>query len=320
MTGARSQESAPTAGTLTSAAITPPETDGRRNGPAPLPPPNVPLRVGLWLASRSLRVLGRARYGFADALGLGVYARWRAAAQRCAENHRRLEPSLTEAEAKRRARGSFREFMRTSFDFVWEYAIPPERMSRHFVADGVDHVWDALDSKGGGIFALAHYGSWDVAAACALALGIPLTTVMTRVGDSDLATRIAAWARRHQDMEVLMTGGAARGLVHAVRRRRFDAILCDIPDRGSRVLVEFCSGQVNFSTAPAWIARVAGVPIMCVDCWRDGSKYRMVIHPPIEVAEGDSDQDVMQKVAHGLEAQIRRVPTQWYPFGKVFQD
>ena len=320
MTSARSPESAPSAGTLTSPPIILPATDGRQNGPPPLPPPSVPLRAGLWLASRSLRALGRARYAFADALGLAVYARWRDAAHRCATNHQRLDPALTASQAKRRARGSFREFMRTSFDFVWEYAVPPKRMWRHFASDGVDHVWDALDSHGGGVFALAHYGSWDVAAACALDLGIPLTAVMTRVGDSDLATRIAAWARRHQNLEVLMTGGAARGLVHAVKRGRFDAILCDIPDRGNRVLVDFCGGKVNFTTAPAWIARVAHVPIMCVDCWRDGSKYRMVIHPPIHVAAGDTDQEVMQKVARELETQIRRVPSQWYPFGRVFQD
>ena len=319
MTGALTPESAPQEEILTSPAITP-ATDGRQNGPPPLPPPNIPLRAGLWFASRALRTLGRARYAFADALGLAVYARWRDAARRCAANHRRLDPGLSAAQARRRARGSFREFMRTSFDFVWEYAVPPERMPRYFVAEGVDNVWETLDSQGGGVFALAHYGSWDVAAACALALGIPLTAVMTRVGDSDLATRIAAWARRHQNLELLMTGGAARGLVHAVRRRRFDAILCDIPDRGNRVLVDFCGGKVNFSTAPAWIARTTGVPIMCVDCWREHGRYRMVVHPPIRVALDDTDEEVMQKVAHGLEAQIRSVPTQWYPFGRVFQD
>ena len=320
MTGARSPASPPNAETLTTPEITLPEHDGRHDGESLLRPPDVPLRAGLWLASRALKVLGGARYEFADALGLAVYARSRAMAQRCAANHRRLDTRISATEARRRARRSFREFMRTSFDFVWEYAVPPERMSRHFTSDGIDHVWDALEGQGGGVFALAHYGSWDVAAACALALGIPLTTVMTRVGDSDLATRIAAWARRHQDMEVLITGGAARGLVDAVRRRRFDAILCDIPDRGNRVLVDFCGGKVNFSTAPAWIARTTGVPIMCVDCWREHGRYRMVVHPPIRVALDDTDEEVMQKVAHGLEAQIRSVPTQWYPFGRVFQD
>jgi lauroyl/myristoyl acyltransferase len=319
MTGARPPESPPTPGRLASPDVTLPSSNGVSRT-SPLAPPNIPLRAGLWLASRSLRVLGQARYGFADALGLAIYARWRDAARRCAQNHRRLDPSLTPEQARRRARYSFREFMRTSFDFVWEYAVAPDRMSRHFTADGIDHVWDALNEKGGGVFALAHYGSWDAAAACALSLGIPLTTVMTRVGDSELATRIAAWARRHQDMEVLITGNAARGLVQAVRRRRFDAILCDIPDRGSRVAVDFCGGKVNFSTAPAWIARVTGVPIMCVDCWREQGKYRMVVHPPIRIDPGMTDEDVMQLVAHGLEEQIRRVPTQWYPFGQVYQD
>jgi len=309
MTSARSPESAPSAGTLTSPPIILPATDGRQNGPAPLPPPSVPLRVGLWLASRSLRALGRARYAFADALGLAVYARWRDAAHRCATNHQRLDPALTASQAKRRARGSFRESVGPLFS--------NSRNSKGLNSQRLESTTRLKPLISGASVANI---SETVAAACALDLGIPLTAVMTRVGDSDLATRIAAWARRHQNLEVLMTGGAARGLVHAVKRGRFDAILCDIPDRGNRVLVDFCGGKVNFTTAPAWIARVAHVPIMCVDCWRDGSKYRMVIHPPIHVAAGDTDQEVMQKVARELETQIRRVPSQWYPFGRVFQD
>ena len=285
-----------------------------------LAPPGVALRAGLWAASRSLRVLGPVRYRFADALGIALYAGSLRRARMCAANHKRLDPTISNAEARARARGSFREFMRTSFDFVWEYAIPPHGMHRYFRGYRIDYAFDALAEHGGGIFALAHFGSWDVAAANALALNLPLTTVMTRVGTSEMATRIAAWARRHQDMEVLMTGSAARGLIRAVKRGRFDAILVDIPDRGYRVLVDFCNGKVNFSTAPAWIARVTGVPIIPVDCWREDGLYRMLLHEPIYVGAGDSDDDVMQRVASALEERIRRVPTQWYPFGKVYQD
>jgi KDO2-lipid IV(A) lauroyltransferase len=291
--------------------------------PPTLEAPNLPLRVALWLASRSLLVLGKSRYAFADALGLAIYARQsEARKQRCANNHRRLDPSITDEEARRRARASYREFMRMSFDFMWEYAVSPERMRRHYTVRGLEHVWDSMDSGKGGVFVLSHYGSWDVAAAIALSMGVPLTTVMTKVGDSELATRIAAWARRHQDMQVLITGkGAARGLIGAVRRRRFDAILVDIPDHGGLVQVDFCGGPVNFSSGPAWIARVTGAPILCVDCFRDtDGRYRMVIHPPEFVTRDDTDADVMQRVASTLEKQMRRMPTQWYPFGKVYAD
>ena len=291
--------------------------------PPALETPNGPLRAALWLASRSLLVLGRSRYAFADALGLAIYARQsQSRKQRCADNHRRLHPVITQEEARRRARGSYREFMRMSFDFMWEYAMTPERIRRHYTVRGMEHVWDTMDSGTGGVFVLAHYGSWDVAAAIALSMGVPLTAVMTTVGDSELATRIAAWARRHQDMQVLITGkGAARGLVSAVRRRRFDAILADIPEQGGRVLVDFCGGPVNFSSGPAWIARVTGAPILCVDCFRNtDGRYRMVIHPPDFVKPGDTDAEVMQRVARTLEQQIRRMPMQWYPFGKVYAD
>lgn len=285
-----------------------------------LAPPNRPLRAGLWAASRSLRTLGSARYAFADVLGLGIYAASPSRARQTAANHRRLDPSISTAESRRRARGSFREFMRTSFDFVWGYAISPQRMHRYFRVYHIEYAYDALREHRGGVFALAHYGSWDVAAVNALACDLPLTTVMTRVGTSDMATRIAAWARRQQDMDVLMTGGAARGLIRAVRRGRFDAILCDIPDRGERVQVDFCNGRVDFSTSPAWIARITGVPIIPVDCWRENGLYRMRLHDPIMVGSSDSDEDVMQRVAWVLEQQIRRIPTQWYPFGTVYKD
>lgn len=291
--------------------------------PPGLAPPGLALRAALWMASRSLRVLGRSRYAFADGLGLALYARATPERrQQCADNHRRLAPDISMEEARRRARGSYREFMRLSFDFMWEYAVTPQRMRKHYSVAGLDHVWRAMAEGKGGVFVLAHYGSWDVAAACALSMDVPLTTVMTRVGDSELATRIAAWARRHQDMEVLITGrGAARGLISAVRRRRFDAILADIPEQGGRVLVDFCGGPVNFSSGPAWIARTTGAPILCVDCYRTrDARFRMVIHPPESISPDDTDRDVMQRVAHRLEQQIRRMPTQWYPFGKVYQD
>ena len=69
----------------------------------------------------------------------------------------------------------------------------------------------ALDEHGGGVFALAHFGSWDVAARVRLASGLRITTVMAPVGP-DIVTRIAAWARRRQDIEVLVSSNAARAL------------------------------------------------------------------------------------------------------------
>ncbi len=273
----------------------------------------------MWTASFALRALGSGRYALADVIGAAIYAGSPIGRKRCAANHRRLDPALDPRDARRRALASYRNYARTSVDFVWQYGLPAHAMHKHFRVYGLENARAALDEHGGGVFALAHFGSWDVAAGCGLALGLRVTAVMAPVGN-DMTTRIAAWARRRQDLEVLVSSNAARGLIRAVRRRRFAAILSDIPERGETVVVDFCGGQVAFSTAAAWLARVAKVPVMPVDCMRVGGRYRLVMHPPLTIAPGETDAEVTQRIATGLEAAIRRRPEWWYPFGKVYED
>jgi lauroyl/myristoyl acyltransferase len=294
-------------------------TAGRSSPAALLEPPPKSLRAGLLAASLGLRALGTGRYALADLIGTCIYACSPIGRERCASNHRRLDPTLDRRAARRRALGSFRNYARTSVDFVWQYGVPAQQMHKHFRAYGLEHAHRAIEEFGGGVFALAHFGSWDVAAGCGLASGLRVTTVMAPVGP-DLVTRIAAWARRHQDLEVLASSNAARGLIRAVRRGRFAAILSDIPDQGETVLVDFCEGKVAFSTAASWVGRVARVPVLPVECWRIGGLYRLVVHAPVLIEPGDTDVVVMQRVATGLEAAVRRAPEWWYPFGEVYQD
>jgi KDO2-lipid IV(A) lauroyltransferase len=272
----------------------------------------------MWTASLGLRLLGSGRYALGDLIGTCLYAGSPTSRRRCAATHRRLDPSLDARAARRRALASFRNYARTSVDFVWQYGVPPHAMHRHFRAYGLENAHRAIEEHGGGVFALAHFGSWDVAASCGFASGLPDTAVMAPVGN-DLVTRIAAWARRRQDLEVLVSSNAARGLIKAVRRGRFAAILSDIPERGDTVVVDFCGGRVAFSTAAAWLGRVAKVPVMPVECFRYKGLYRLVVHPPVAIELGDTDAEVTQRVATGLEAAIRRNPEWWYPFGEIYQ-
>jgi lauroyl/myristoyl acyltransferase len=284
--------------------------------PRALAPPPLPLRAGLWCASQALRLLGRARYGLADVIGLGFYAVSPAARRRCADNHRRLEPGIDGAEARRRARRSFTEYMRTSLDFVWAYGVPIGAMDRHARSQGVEHLWNALEEHGGAVAALAHYGSWDIAASCVLASGMPLTAVMSPVGNS-MVTRIAAWTRR-KEMELLLTGNARQGLVEAVSGGRVVCILCDLPERGATEVDIHRGAPVPFSTAPAWLSRSTGAPIICAECWRNEHGYQLVIHPPLFVGDGETDVQVTQRMADTLEPAIRRDPSQWYPFRAIY--
>ena len=92
-----------------------------------LEPPSRALRAGMWTASLGLRALGPGRYALGDLIGTCIYAASPTTRRRCAANHRRLDPTLDAPAARRRALASFRNYARTSVDFVWQYGVPGAR-------------------------------------------------------------------------------------------------------------------------------------------------------------------------------------------------
>ena len=283
---------------------------------APISPnPPAPLRAGLQLATAVTRSLGRGRYLLADALGIGSYTVLGTRRRAAIDNHRRLEPGIDAAEARRRARASFRGFARTGVDFLWACGLDDDEVRRNTgVVGGYDTTHAALDAGGGGVLALTHFGNWDMAANIAFSVvGLPLTTVMATTGPRAI-TDLVVWARRRNHLEVYPVENAARGLLGALRRNRMVAILSDVPAGGPTVVVDYCGSPVMFSAVPAWLALRTGAPLFPTACWRAGDGYDIHAMGPLEVLPGDDERSLMQRLASTVETVVRRFPEQWYPF------
>lgn len=283
------------------------------------PHPPGPLKAGLQVASALTRGLGPARYPLADALGMAGYAISGKRRRNAIRNHRHLDPSIDPREARRRARASFREFARSGIDFVWACGFGPEQSLRHGVPiDGTrERTAAARAAGGGGIFALTHFGNWDMAANLAFAIDLNLTTVMATTGPRAV-TDLVIWARRANMMEVYEADHAAFGMVRAIRRNRFVAILADVPDGGPTVDVPYCGGMVPFSAVPAWLALRTSAPLFPTACWREDGMYQLLAMPPLPVHPGDDERSLMTRVAAAIEPVVRRFPEQWYPFREVY--
>jgi KDO2-lipid IV(A) lauroyltransferase len=278
------------------------------------------MRGGLRAAARLARALGPARYPLADGVAMCVYAFDRQRRQRTAVNHRRLDPAIDAREARRRARRSFREYGRTTADFIWANGMDDDVIRRHSVVHGMEHLHAALAGGRGGIIVMSHYGNWDMAANAAIARDTPVTTVMAPLGP-EAFTDLVLWARQRNQMEVHTPRNAARSLLRALQANRCVGLLCDIPGAGPTTDVAYCGGLVPFSTVPAWLAQRTGAPLLPAESTRhqDGL-YEIVIHPPVAVVQGDEEQAIMQRLARILEVAVQRRPSQWYPFGPVYSD
>lgn len=284
------------------------------------PTPNAVMRGGLHAAVGLARGLGPLRYPVADGIAMAVYALDRERRRRTAHNHRRLAPGIDEREARRRARRSFREYGRTTADFIWANGMSDAGIRRHSVVHGMEHVRAAREAGRGGVITMSHYGNWDMGATAAVALDTPVTTVMAPLGPKSF-TDLVVWARQRNQLEVYTPHNALRGLLRALQANRIVGLLCDIPGAGPTVDVEYCGGPVPFSAVPAWLARRTGAPLLPAECTRfEHGLHEIVIHPPVAIAGGDDERAVMQRVATVLEQAVLRRPAQWYPFGPVYSD
>lgn len=277
------------------------------------------LRAALGGAVGLTRALGPLRYPLADAGGMVAYAADAGRRRGAVRSHRRCAPEIDATEARRRARASFREYGRTVLDFLWACGLDDAEVVANTVVIGREHV-EARRGRGG-ILAIAHQGNWDMAASIACANDIPLSTVMAPIGSAAI-TELVIWARQRNQLEVFTPERAARGLVRALRRGRFVALLCDIPGAGPETVVDYGGGPVTFSAVPAWLALRTGAALLPVQCLRGGpgqARYVATIHAPVAVA-GLTEAEVMQAVADVLAPGLRAAPEQWYPFGDVYAD
>ncbi|MFN2581535.1 MAG: lysophospholipid acyltransferase family protein [Candidatus Dormibacteria bacterium] len=273
------------------------------------------LRIVLRVIVDGVRALGPLRREVAWIVGTLWYAKQPVAVRvRAGRNHRRLAPRLSRRQAQRRAKASYREYVRMILDSIWAESLAPERMRELFDIEGAERLRD-----GAGILVTSHFGNWDMGATATHALGLAVTTVMAPIGPS-ITTELVRLSRTRKGFELFSPRHAARGLVRALRNGRWLALMLDVAEAGPTVVVEYCGGAVRVSAVPARLAAGASAPIVPVACWREERRWRVRIHERVDVDPAENDASVMSRVAAALEPDVRRHPEQWYPFHEVYAD
>jgi lauroyl/myristoyl acyltransferase len=281
---------------------------------AELPAPSRVSLLALAVVSRAIGLLGPFRRDLSNLVGMAWYlSQPEHERRRAAENHRRADPTLNAEQAGRLARRSYRAYAGMIFDGIWVEPLTPSEIASHVFVLGRERLQQSC------VVAIAHFGNWDMSASGALALGLPVTTVMAPVV-SPFWTRLVAWSRERKGLELYTPERAARGLARALRRGRVVGLMADVPEAGPTVTVPYCGGMVSFSAAPARLAKTMRRPLLPMTCWRAGSGWIVDVAPPVEIADDDDETAIMSRVAAAFEPRVRRHPEQWYPFHDVYVD
>ena len=261
--------------------------------------------------SRTAQALGWRRFLAPDAVAaVACLTRPRRVAA-CAARHRRADPSLTATGARVRARASYREYFRTCVDLAWAHDLEVEAVRRLHPIDGFENIDRARQEHGAGIFCLAHFGNWDMAATMALSHGLAVTTVMREFRPASL-NRLIVWARERRGLRGLHPRpGRPRPPPRPAPRafpgppRRHPGGRADrrgaLPRRPG-ALQHGAGGD----GAPQRVPPAAGAPATATGATTGSWSSRR--SPPGPIPE------MTQALAERLDALIALAPDQWYPF------
>lgn len=233
-----------------------------------------------------------------------------------------LPPDATDAERRRVARGTFRNFALSIADFFRIPQLTRENADQ-FVAEvqGWEHIRAAMEARAGAIFMSAHMGSWELAGAYLGLKGVPITGVVLPHRDPRI-DQLYLEMRERVGIEVVSVGGAMRRLYEALKRGRFVGIASDRDTSGQGVPLPFFGEITRMPVGHAKLALRTGAWILPVSVYRrpDG-RTAIEVRPPIRPdPERDTEEDLALRCIAVLEEFIRARPEQWSSFEDLWAE
>lgn len=218
-------------------------------------------------------------------------------------------------------RRNFAQFLRMMADYFYCSTAPAEAI-RGLVDtwQGFEHLAAARALGKGGILITAHLGNWELGGIILALAGVPLTVVTLQ----EPTTELTEWreaGRRRLGIKTIAIGSdpfSFVGIVAALRRNEFVAMLVDRPYGDSAVPVRFFGAETQFSSAPSLLHGHTGAAVIpAFVLQKPGGRYVSLLEPPIPMdADGAGN---AQRIATDFEAVVRRHPDQWFNYVPIWK-
>ena len=293
-------------------------TDATAAPPAPSRRPRL-LAASYGAGARALRAVPAGLRHAAAAPG-GTAWFWLNLAQRNAalDNYAAaLGKDRSDPEVARVARRAFQNYGRMLMDFLLLGSLTPRELIARMSVDGREHLDAALARGRGVIMAVPHMGSWDMAGSYAGALGYRISAVAERFPGSLNEAVVAT--RQRFGLDVITLGRpAVRGVTEALAANHIVALLCDL-EQGPGPAVRFFGRRAIVPGGPAAFALKTGAALLpACQYSTSGGRYEVHLDPALSVVEGDTKENLMQRVVGRFEDFIKERPDQWYAFRPMF--
>jgi KDO2-lipid IV(A) lauroyltransferase len=242
------------------------------------------------------------------------------------KNLRVIIPEAGERELSLLTKDVFVNFGKYLVDFFWLIKNQAGYLKNAVRCIGLENLDDALKVNRGCIIIAGHFGNWELAG-CALAnLGYRVNVIALAHNDPRI-NNLFMEQRKKVGVNVIPIGFAKTECQKVLRRNEIVAILGDRPygDRG--IKVNFFDKTAVVPRGAALLSIKNGSPIVLTFIYKEDTGrniYKLVFEKPVFVKrEGLLDKqlnDITQRFINRFEYYIKKYPSQWYMFNKVWEE
>ncbi len=222
------------------------------------------------------------------------------------------------------ARRSFRNYLKSLYDFFRQMSLDPDLFEADALIDGQEHLDAALEQGKGVLLITMHFGNWDLAAGITANQGYPMVALADQFSPPAV-DRLVRFGRNRTGVGlVTLDQGALRRTVQLLKQNTVVGVLVDRPQREGGV-------EVSFFGAPAWLPagaarfalRTGAVPIFGYVGRRPGDRTFFGAYEPLPsyTPTGDTAKDIQaltQIFVLAMENLLRQYPDQWYMFRRMW--
>jgi KDO2-lipid IV(A) lauroyltransferase len=235
--------------------------------------------------------------------------------------HRRLRDNLAIAlphasadQVETCARAAWGSFGATLAEYAHFGTIADRAFHQH--VEVILHPGIEAQRNGGGpfVFVTAHLGNWEISAATARHLGLPLTVVYSRQANP-LTEWLIQRRRRHLRCRFLTTDAGMRPLLRELQAGRSIGLLVDLRVDSGEVM-PFCGRDTTTTLVPARLALKFGCPLVPVRVERlRPAQFRVTAYDPVPPDDGAAPdlqpRRMMARVNALFESWIVARPHEW---------
>src|ERR1700730_3541717 len=227
---------------------------------------------------------------------------------------RRAFPALSDSERRRIGRASYLQLGRS----LVEILLPPKgpELESAVGFEGGDVYEAALAQGRGVVFAVAHFGTFELIARAAVRRGMKLSIIVRALGDA-LGRRLVA-SRLRSGVRHLPERGATGAALAVLRRGEVLAIPVDQNMRPSRgIFVDFFGTQACTTPAAAVFALRTGAPLFLVyDLREPDGRQRVSFEGPFALPPASRGRSAVhaltQELTRSVERMVRAHPDHWF--------